>query len=69
MPAPACACRARPRLVPSQVHEKIRSNPNPGKKARTKPADAGKRWKTPKSTYEQKKANLKAKLAALADDE
>lgn len=52
-----------------EVHAAIRANPELKKAERKKPADAGKRWKTPKSTYEQKKANLKAKLAAMADDE
>jgi large subunit ribosomal protein L5e len=51
-----------------QVHQKIRENPVLAKKARTKPAD-GKRWKEPKSSYETKKANLKAKLAALMEDD
>lgn len=55
----------------AEVHAKIRAQPVLPKADRTKPADAGKRWKTPKSTYEEKKKNLKAKLAALmdADDE
>uniref|UniRef100_A0A7S0S127 Large ribosomal subunit protein uL18 C-terminal eukaryotes domain-containing protein n=1 Tax=Chlamydomonas leiostraca TaxID=1034604 RepID=A0A7S0S127_9CHLO len=51
-----------------EVHSKIRANPTLKKKDRKNPGD-GKRWKTPKSTYEVKKANLKAKLAAMADDE
>lgn len=55
-------------LPSSQVHAKIRENPCPPKKQRTKPADA-KRFSAPKLTYEQKKQNLKEKLAALADDE
>jgi len=50
------------------VHAKIRENPILPKKQRTKPADA-KRFSAPKLTYEQKKKNLKEKLAALADDE
>jgi large subunit ribosomal protein L5e len=52
----------------AQVHTAIRENPIREKKQRSKPADV-KRWKTPKSSYETKKANLKAKLAALMDDE
>lgn len=51
-----------------QVHSKIRENPILPKKDRKKPADA-KRWNEPKLSYEQKKSNLKEKLAALADDE
>merc|ERR1712205_247375 len=35
------------------------------KKERVKPADAGRLFKLPKLTYEEKKANLKAKLEAL----
>ena len=52
----------------TQVHAKIRENPCPPKKERKKPAEL-KCWSTPKLTYEQKKANLKEKLAAMADDE
>ncbi|CAG9464517.1 unnamed protein product [Pedinophyceae sp. YPF-701] len=46
------------------VHEKIRENPIIPKKARKKPAQK-KKWKTPKLTYDQRKANLKEKLAEL----
>jgi large subunit ribosomal protein L5e len=49
-----------------QVHEAIRANPVLEKKARSKPADA-KRWQPAKLTYEQRKAQLKEKLAALQD--
>jgi len=49
-----------------EVHAKIRANPVLAKKPRNKPADA-KRWKEPKITYEQRKANLKTKLQALMD--
>jgi len=38
------------------------------KKQRSKPADA-KCYNARKLTYEQKKANLKQKLAALAEDD
>lgn len=51
-----------------QVHAKIRANPMHTKKPRQKPAKPT-RFNAPKMTYEQKKANLKLKLAALADDE
>ena len=56
------------------VHEKIRSDPVHVKKDRsknTKPAK-GHKWLTPKLTYEERKANLQAKLKALkagGDDE
>jgi len=49
-----------------EVHAKIRSNPILPKKARKAPAEK-KHFKTPKATYETRKANLKAKLAALMD--
>jgi len=51
-----------------EVHAKIRANPTHTKKARTKPTQP-KHFNTPKMSYEQKKENLKVKLAALADDE
>lgn len=51
-----------------EVHEKIRAEPVKPKKARSAPADA-KRWKTPKATYDEKKASLKAKLAAMIDED
>jgi large subunit ribosomal protein L5e len=47
-----------------KVHAAIRADPAPQKKARSKPAGA-KAWKTPKSTYEERKARLKAKLAEM----
>lgn len=52
------------------VHAAIRAKPVHEKKARSKPADA-KRWLPVKSTYEERKERLKAKIAALAegDDE
>jgi large subunit ribosomal protein L5e len=51
------------------VHEKIRSDPMHVKKPRAK--SDGKKWHAIKLTYDQKKANLKAKLNALraADEE
>jgi large subunit ribosomal protein L5e len=54
----------------TKVHEAIRADPVHAKKARSKPADA-KRWQPAKSTYEERKERLKAKLATLmeADDE
>lgn len=48
-----------------KVHAAIRADPAPQKKARSKPADAGKRWKTPKQGYEARKAALKLKLAEV----
>jgi len=51
-----------------EVHEKIRENPVLSKKERSKPADA-KRWKEAKHSYEEKKAALKAKMAALMEDD
>jgi len=53
-----------------EVHEKIRADPTHVKK--TRPAPSGKKWQTPKLTYEQKKEALKLKLAAMkeaGDDE
>jgi len=52
----------------TEAHEKIRENPVLDKKERSKPSGA-KRWKTPKLSLEQKKANLKAKLLALKEAE
>jgi len=46
------------------VFEAIREDPEHTKKARSKPADA-KAWKAKKLTYDEKKANLKAKLEAI----
>ncbi|GBF93315.1 60S ribosomal protein L5 [Raphidocelis subcapitata] len=53
-----------------EVHEAIRANPVREKKARSKPAGA-KRWQPAKLTYEERKEQLKQKLASLAeaDDE
>lgn len=48
------------------VHEKIREDPEQETKERSKPADA-KSWKQTKMSYEDKKANLKAKLLALKE--
>jgi len=48
-----------------EIHDAIREDPSFTKKPRSKPADAGKKFKLPKLTYEQKKANLKAKIEAL----
>ena len=53
------------------VHEAIRADPVHVKKPRTKPAQP-KKWKMPKMSYEERKANLQAKLKALkagGDDE
>ncbi|PNW73166.1 hypothetical protein CHLRE_14g621450v5 [Chlamydomonas reinhardtii] len=52
----------------AEVHAAIREKPVKEKAARTKPA-AAKRWHTPKLTLEQRRENLKQKLAALQDDE
>ncbi len=54
-----------------EVHESIRKEPVRAKKERKKPAEA-KKWHTPKLTYEERKANLQAKLKAIkagGDDE
>lgn len=48
------------------MHAAIRENPVAEKKPRSKPSEA-KRWQPVKLTYEQRKANLKEKLAALMD--
>jgi len=53
-------------LYPS-VHEAIREDPDHEKKEREAPAEK-KRWKMVKMSYEEKKANLKAKLLALKAD-
>jgi len=50
------------------VHEKIRENPVAPKKARSAPKEK-KHWKEVALTYEQRKANLKEKLATLMEDE
>jgi large subunit ribosomal protein L5e len=48
------------------VHEAIRENPAPAtKEKKTQPTSGSKQWKARKLTYDQKKENLKAKLAAL----
>lgn len=49
-----------------EVHQAIRENPAVQRKERTKPAEK-KIWKPRKLSYEEKKANLKAKLLAMAD--
>jgi len=46
------------------VHSAIRENPVMEAKARSKPADA-KTWKPKKLSYDERKANLKTKLAEL----
>lgn len=48
----------------TSVHEAIRADPAAQKKERKAPAE-GKAWKQVKLTYEQRKENLKAKLAEL----
>ena len=50
----------------AKVHAAIRADPAPQAKARAKPAQAQARWKTPKSTREERKARLKAKLEEIA---
>lgn len=50
------------------VHENIRADPAAQAGEKAKPAEK-KQWKAVKLTYEQRKSNLKAKLAELADDE
>jgi len=54
----------------SEMHDKIRENPERVKKERTAPAEK-KIWKDKKITYEQRKEKLKAKLAEImaGDDE
>ena len=52
----------------TEVHAAIRSNPVAETKPRTKPAEL-KRWQPAKSTYEERKERLKAKLEALAEGE
>ena len=49
------------------VFEAIREDPVHEKKARSKPADA-KSWKPKKLTYDERKANLKAKLEKIVAD-
>jgi hypothetical protein len=49
-----------------QVHSNIRKKPTHEKAARTKPAQP-KRWQPIKLTYDQRKENLKQKLAALTE--
>lgn len=46
------------------VHAAIRENPLPEQKERKKPSES-KKWKAPKLTYDERKANLKRKLAEL----
>ena len=48
-----------------EVLEAIREDPEHEKKERVKPADAGRKFKLSKLSYEERKANLKAKLEAL----
>ncbi len=52
----------------AKVHEAIRSNPVRPKKARKAPAEK-KVWKAKRLTYEQRKANLKEKIAQLMEGE
>ena len=49
------------------VLDAIREDPTHEKKERKKPADA-KSWKPKKLSYEERKANLKAKLEAIVAD-
>ncbi len=46
------------------MHEKIREDPMPEKKERTKP-DEARTWKQQKLTYEQRKAALKVRACAV----
>lgn len=55
-------------LITWQVHENIRANPVHKKKDRKKPAQK-KNWKQVPLTYEERKANLKEKLATLMEDD
>lgn len=50
------------------MHEAIRADPVAVKKPRAKPGKAM-RWKTAKLTKEERKANLKAKLEALKNED
>lgn len=50
----------------TSVHEAIRDNPVQEKKERSKPAEA-KAWKPIKLTYEERKENLKTRLAQLLE--
>lgn len=54
-------------LLPD-VHEKIREDPSFTKKERTEPAEK-KKWRMVRLTYEERKANLAARLAALREAE
>ena len=49
-------------VIARQVHEKIREDPEPEKKERSKPDEAT-RWKTPKLTYDERKAALKVRAS------
>lgn len=49
----------------AEVHEKIREDPSHTKKEKKVPANP-KKWKAVKLTYEQRKAALKERLAAVA---
>lgn len=51
-----------------QVHAAIRADPVHKKKERSKPAEA-KKWQPRKSTLEERKERLKAKLAQLMEAE
>eukprot|EP00887_Chlorella_sp_A99_P008191 scaffold12.g8191.t1 len=52
----------------TKVHENIRADPSIKAVEKKKPAEK-KQWKATKLSYEQRKANLKSKLAELAADE
>merc|ERR1711943_75742 len=47
-----------------KVHAAIRAKPVQPKKAKKAPSSS-KKWLTPKKTYEQRKTDLKARIAAL----
>merc|ERR1712147_243967 len=50
--------------IDKKVHAAIRSKPVQPKKAKKAPSSS-KKWLTPKKTYEQRKTDLKARIAAL----
>lgn len=70
LPAECLLCLRPPCLVllRRQVHAAIRANPVAKPAQKKKPAQP-KTWQAKKSTYEERKARLKAKLAALAEQD
>lgn len=63
-PPPAFVSTPCLRAPCPQVHAKIRANPIKAVKARVCPAEK-KKWQPRKSTYEERKERLKAKLTTL----